>query len=128
VDQPVSFATITTVLNPPVIIYVSGASTIDLSNNVINEGNNAADFRLLVNGAIPIDLGTGGHAVEFTGVLYAPKVDLVSPGCMFLPNGSVTVNTFRCQGGPNFTARYDDALSEVTSDWHVVDWHEIPSG
>jgi hypothetical protein len=128
VNVPVTFASTTTVSNGPVIIYVSGSSaSISFSGASINTGGQASNFRLLVIGAVPIDTGAGSHNGDFTGVLYAPKSDIVSDGCKFSPNGSLTLNSFTCNGGPNFVMKYDDSLRSLVSSWDTTNWQEIPS-
>jgi hypothetical protein len=128
VGVPVTFASTTTVSNGPVIIYVSGSSaSISFSDASINTGGKASDFRLLVVGSISIDPGNGSHNGQFTGVLYAPKSDLTSNGCKFTPNGSLVLNSLTCNGGPNFSMKYDDSLRSLVSSWETTNWQEIPS-
>ena len=112
-------------MNGPVIIYVSGTGSVDLSSTAINQTGSAANFRILVNGPLSVDLGTGSHGGAMRGVLFAPQSDLTSNGCKFVPDGSVVVNSYRCNGGPHMDVRYDETLLAVTGAWNTVDWHEI---
>ena len=91
----------TTIVNGPVIIYVSGTGSVDLGSASINQTGSAANFRILVNGPLSVDLGTGSHGGAMRGVLFAPQSDLTSNGCKFVPDGSVVVNSYRCNGGPH---------------------------
>ena len=127
--QDIEFSTssATTVSNGPVIIYVDGTGSVDLSDASINQTGNAAHFRILVNGPLDVDLGNRVARWGMRGVLYAPQSDLVANGCKFTPDGSVVVNSYRCNGGPHMDVRYDESLLEVTGAWVTEDWHEVAS-
>ncbi|MGC1513030.1 MAG: hypothetical protein WA797_08970, partial [Acidimicrobiales bacterium] len=75
-----------------------------------------------------IDVGNGSHVGDFTGILYAPKADMVVNGGQLSVNGTMTLNSLTVNGNPNFDLRYDDSLIEIVStSWVVVDYQEVPS-
>ena len=42
--------------------------------------------------------------------------------------GSLTLNSIRVDGNPNFTVGYDGAVASILSqNWRVRHWHEVPS-
>ncbi len=117
------------IVNGPVIIYVDGNDRIiDLAEVSINLGGRSADLQILMAGTGAIDVGNGSHVGDFTGILYAPKADMVVNGGQLSVNGTMTLNSLTVNGNPNFDLRYDDSLIEIVStSWVVVDYQEVPS-
>ena len=127
-DTAVTFSGTITVFNGPVIIYVGPGHTVAMDEASINRGPNthAKDFQLLKAGSG--DITVRGAAI--TGVIYAPSANIPNvSGGEFTLDGSLTINSIRINGGPNFHVAYDDDLTTLGSQlWKVQDWTEIPSG
>jgi len=86
---------------------------------------NALDY---IDGTGAVDVGNGSHATDFTGVLYAPGSDVTVNGGLAV-RGSLTVNSLRVNGAPNFILAYDLGLQAVIDqNWRVERWREVPSG
>ncbi len=117
------------IVNGPVVIYLDGDDrTVDLDSISINLGGKASDLQILMAGTGTIDVGNGSHVGDFTGILYAPKADMVINGGQLEVDGTMTLNSLTVNGNPNFDLRYDDALIEIVStNWVVVDYQEVPS-
>ncbi len=117
------------IVNGPVVIYVDGNDrTIDLEDVSINLGGTASNVQIMMAGTGTVDVGNGSHVGDFTGILYAPKADMVVNGGQLAVNGTMTLNSLTVNGNPNFDLRYDDALIEIVStSWVVVDYQEVPS-
>ncbi|MDQ1402592.1 MAG: hypothetical protein QOG03_908 [Actinomycetota bacterium] len=126
----VSFSGTISVTNGPVVIYIGSGVSVSMADATINRGagTHGKDFIIEKVGADVFDVGNGSHAVNMNGVLDAPQVDLTVDGGQMTIDGSITVNSFRVNGNPNFTMNYDDSIATITtSSWSVSDWQEIPS-
>jgi hypothetical protein len=126
-DMDVTFAGTVTVLNPPALVYVTANHALRMADSVVNDGGRGNDLQIYKDGSGDISLGNGSHATQATAVLYAPESQLtVNGGETWY--GSITVNSVKVNGAPNFTLGYDQNLeSELTQDWMVSHWHEVPS-
>jgi Tfp pilus assembly protein PilX len=132
-NQNVTFSGTITVSNGPLVVYVGPNYSVSMSDAVINMGSGAGttaagNFQLLKAGTGSFTVGTGSHAAQVTGAIYAPSSNLTVDGGHMYMNGSLTVNQLTIDGNPNFTFYYDDALQTITQDsWSVSGWHEIPA-
>ncbi|HEX2850624.1 MAG TPA: hypothetical protein VHN98_08725, partial [Acidimicrobiales bacterium] len=113
------------VVNPPLVLYVGKGVTLDLSSAVINAGGNAANVVIQKEGtdavtldpAVPV-LGTPA-AVSFSGVLYAPQVDLRMASSKWF-TGSIVANSVTVSGNPVLRIGYDLGLqTQNTQTWIV---------
>jgi hypothetical protein len=126
-DQNVTFSGNVSVINPPAVIYVTADHSLHMADSILNAGGRAKDLMIFKAGGGTLEPGNGSHAVAMTGVLYAPESEItVSGGATFY--GSITVNSVRVNGAPNFTLGYDESLASVfTQNWRVLHWQEVPS-
>lgn len=127
-DRDVSFAGTVTVTSPPLLVYVTADHALTMAGSVVNQGGRGVDVQIYKDGTGALDVGDGSHAADFTGVLYAPGSDLTVNGGMAV-RGSLTVNSLRVNGAPNYTLAYDLGLQAVLDrNWRVGRWREVPSG
>lgn len=61
----------------------------------------------------------------YAGILYAPDAYLTNNGCKSSFLGSVTINTYTCNGSPNLTFWYDSQLKYDFGDWQVSGYQQI---
>lgn len=61
----------------------------------------------------------------FAGILYAPDAYLTNNGCKSSFLGSVTINTYTCNGSPNLTFWYDSLLNYDFGNWQVSGYQQI---
>lgn len=126
-DMDVTFTGTVTVINPPALVYVTADHALQMADSVVNDGGRGNDLQIYKDGSGAISLGNGAHAAEATAVLYAPESQLTINGGETW-YGSITVNSVKVNGAPNFTLGYDQNLeSELAQDWTVSHWHEVPS-
>lgn len=126
-NENVTFSETVTVTSPPVIIYITGDHGLTMAGAVVNQGGRGVDLQIYKDGAGALDMGSGANAAKFTGVLYAPRTDLTVNGGIDV-RGSLTVNSLRVNGAPNFTLAYDLGLRSVLDqDWRAGRWREVPS-
>lgn len=126
-NENVTFSGTVTVTSPPVVIYITGNHSLTMADAVVNQGGRGVDLQIYKDGSGALDMGSGAHAAKFTGVLYAPRTDLTVNGGIDL-RGSLTVNSLRVNGAPNFTLAYDLGLRNVLDrDWRAGRWREVPS-
>lgn len=126
-DQNVRFTGTVTIANPPALVYVAANRSLSLADATINSGGYGGDLQIYKAGTGQLDVGNGGHAADVTAVLYAPQSELVVNGGeeWF---GSITVNSVKINGAPNFVVGYDRRLTSIlTQNWRVSHWHEVPS-
>jgi len=122
------FAGNVTVVAPPLIVYITADRGLTMADAVVNQGGRGIDVQIYKDGTGPIEPGNGTHAVDLTGVLYAPGSELTVNGNMAV-RGSLTVNSLRINGAPNYTLAYDLGLRAVIDqDWKIGRWREVPSG
>jgi hypothetical protein len=126
-NQDVTFSGSVSVINPPAIIYVTANHTLGMADSTLNAGGSAGDLQIYKAGSGAVNFGNGSHAANGTAVLYAPESEItVNGGASWI--GSITVNSVRVNGAPNFTLGYDQRLSSIlTQNWRVTHWHEVPS-
>ncbi|MGK2958922.1 MAG: DUF7305 domain-containing protein [Acidimicrobiales bacterium] len=117
------------IINGPVVIYVDGNNRkVNLADISINNGGAPAALQIMMAGTGTIEVGNGSHVGDFSGILYAPKADMVINGGQLEVNGTMTLNSLTVNGNPNFSMAYDDALVEIVStNWVVVNYQEVPS-
>lgn len=126
-SQNVQFTGTVTVLNPPAIVYISADYSLSLADATINAGGYSGDLQIYKAGSGDLDVGNGGHAADVTAVLYAPESELVVNGGEEW-YGSLSVNSVKVNGAPNFVVGYDRRLTAIlTQNWRVSHWHEVPS-
>ncbi|MDQ1438987.1 MAG: hypothetical protein QOK43_2616 [Acidimicrobiaceae bacterium] len=126
-DHDVSFVGNVTVINPPAIVYVTADHRLTMADSTVNQGGRGNDLQIYKAGSGALDFGNGSHATTTTAVLYAPASELtLNGGATWF--GSITVNSVKVNGAPNFTLGYDQNLSaELVRNWTVSHWHEVPS-
>lgn len=101
---------------------------VSIANSDVNLNGDPTKLRVYMSGAGSILEGNGAHAGSYTGIMYAPSADATGNACKADWRGSIVVNTFTCNGGPNVKVWYDNRIqSIVASSWSVSDWTEIPS-
>ena len=61
----------------------------------------------------------------FAGILYAPDAYLTNNGCKSSFLGTVTINTYTCNGSPNLTFWYDSQLNYDFGDYQVSGYQQI---
>lgn len=61
----------------------------------------------------------------FAGVLYAPDAYLTNNGCKSSFLGTVTINTYTCQGSPNLNFWYDSTLNYDFGSWQISGYQQI---
>jgi hypothetical protein len=61
----------------------------------------------------------------FAGILYAPDAYLTNNGCKSSFLGSVTINTYTCNGSPNLNFWYDSQLQYDFGAWQVSGFQQI---
>lgn len=117
------------IINGPVVIYIDGSNRkVDLADISINNGGAPAALQIMMAGTGTIEVGDGSHVGDFSGIIYAPKADMVINGGQLEVSGTMTLNSLTVNGNPNFSLAYDDALVEiVSSNWVVVNYQEVPS-
>lgn len=117
------------IVNGPVVIYTDGENkSVNLADISINRGGAASALQILMAGTGTVKVGNGSHVGDFTGIIYAPKADMVINGGQLQYNGTLTLNSLTVNGNPNFELKYDDALIEIVStNWMVTHYQEIPS-
>ncbi len=126
-NEDVTFSGTVTVSSPPVIIYITGGRSLTMAGAVVNHGGKGVDLQIYKDGAGALDMGDGARSAKFTGVLYAPGTDLTVNGGIEV-RGSLTVNSLRVNGAPNFTLAYDLGLTTLLDrDWRAGRWREVPS-
>lgn len=126
-DMDVTFVGTVTVINPPALVYVTANHALQMADSVVNDGGRGNDLQIYKDGSGDVSLGNGAHATQATAVLYAPESQLTINGGEEW-YGSITVNSVKVNGAPNFTLGYDQNLqSELAQDWTVSHWHEVPS-
>lgn len=129
-DKNVKIVGTLSVINPPLIIYVTGAHSLDLSDTALraNSGNSAINLQLYVDGGkILMPSGDTSGNIGFSGILYAPKSDVVVNGGLHW-TGAMVVNSISVNGAPNFLLEYDANLATyLGKDWSVSRYAEIPS-
>ena len=126
-DQNVTLQGTVTVVDGPVVIYITANHSLSMSGAVLNQSGRSTDLQIYKDGTGAIDPGNGSHAVYFNGILYAPGSDLTFHGGETY-YGSLTLNSIRVDGNPNFTVGYDGAVASILSqNWRVRHWHEVPS-
>lgn len=124
-DRDVVFSGTATVVNPPFVLYVRDDRALDLAGSVVNQGGASADVQVYKEGDGAVILGNGAHATDFTGVIYAPQADMTVNGSGKL-SGSVTANSLKVNGNPNFTFAYDTSLGRVVKkNWAVENWRQV---
>jgi hypothetical protein len=102
--------------------------TVSISDATVNLNGDPTKLRVYLSGGT-VDPGNGGHAGDFTGILYAPNAQEVSPACKANWRGALVLNTFTCDGGPHLQVHYDSRIQSLTQDsWTVTNYTEIPSG
>jgi hypothetical protein len=126
-NQDVTFAGTVSVINPPAVVYITADHALRMADSTVNDGGRGNNLQIYKDGSGALELGNGSHAVEATAVLYAPQTELtVNGGEDWF--GSLTVNSVKVNGAPNFTLGYDQNLTaELTQNWRISHWHEIPS-
>jgi hypothetical protein len=126
-SQDVTISGEVTVVNGPLLLYVTGENALDMTGSVVNKGQRAGNVRVFKEGSGALVIGNGSHAADFTGVLHAPRSDVTINGGEQV-NGSLNVNAIKINGSPNFTLAYDTSLgSIIQTPWTVTDWREVPS-
>lgn len=131
-EQNISFATggNITILNPPLKIWVGANFAVSIEGASINTaaGSRGKDFILEKAGTGAFEVGEGSNAGSLFGVVYAPSTDMTVDGGQMKVDGSLTLNSFRVNGTPNFELRYDDTIQTIlATNWEVRNWREIPS-
>lgn len=131
-ERNISFATggNITILNPPLKIWVGANYAVSIADAAINTGagSKGKDFILEKAGTGVFDVGQGSHAGSLFGIVYAPSTDITVDGGQMYVDGSLTLNSFRVNGNPNFELRYDDTIQTIlATNWEVRNWREIPS-
>lgn len=126
-DQDVTFSGVVTVTSGPFILYITANHALTMANAEVNSGGAGANVQIYKIGTGVLDTGSGAHATDFTGVLYAPSTDLTVNGDgVFV--GALVLNSMRMNGAPNLTVVYDLGLKSIVSqDWKISDWREVPS-
>ena len=105
---------------------VSNAAILTAINT--GAGSKGKDFILEKAGTGVFDVGQGSHAGSLFGIVYAPSTDITVDGGQMYVDGSLTLNSFRVNGNPNFELRYDDTIQTIlATNWEVRNWREIPS-
>lgn len=61
----------------------------------------------------------------YAGILYAPDAYLTNNGCKSSFLGTVTINTYTCNGSPNLTFWYDSSLKYDFGSWQVSGYQQI---
>ncbi len=117
------------IVNGPVVIYTDGNNRkVNLAGISMNNGGTPAALQIMMAGTGTIEVGNGSHVGDFSGIIYAPKADMVINGGQLEVSGTMTLNSLTVNGNPNFSLAYDDALVEiVSSNWVVVNYQEVPS-
>jgi hypothetical protein len=64
----------------------------------------------------------------YGGTIYAPKASLTGDGCQSVYYGSLVLDSFRCNGGPNLTINYDTDLNYLYGPWSTSGYVQIPPG
>jgi hypothetical protein len=131
----VTFSGTVTVLNPPLIVYVTNNHSVSIADASLNTVTASGvgtpkgkDFILYKSGNGAFDVGNGSHAGTVVGVVYAPDTDVTINGGQASFTGSLTLNQLRINGNPNFSMQYDDTIASITvGSWKVTDWREVPS-
>lgn len=126
-DQDVTFTGAVSVFNGPLVLYITADHALSMSGATVNTGGASSLLQIFKDGAGALSLGNGAGAASANAVLYAPATDLtVNGGAQWF--GSITVNSMRVNGAPNFTLGYDLGLRSILSQgWRVLHWREIPS-
>jgi Tfp pilus assembly protein PilX len=102
--------------------------TVSISDATVNLNGDPTKLRVYLKGG-SVDPGNGGHAGDFTGIMWAPNAQEVNPACMANWRGALVVDTFTCNGGPHLQVHYDTRIQSITqSSWTVTNYTEIPSG
>ncbi len=127
-NQDVSFVGTVTITSTPVIVYITANHKLTMADAVVNKGGRGIDLQVYKDGSGALEMGSGSHGADFTGVLYAPGTDLTVNGGMAV-RGALAVNSLRVNGAPNYTLAYDLGLRAVLDqNWRVGRWREVPSG
>ncbi|HZQ28068.1 MAG TPA: hypothetical protein VFA94_10260 [Acidimicrobiales bacterium] len=126
-DQDVIFTGTTTIFNGPLVLYITADHKLSMDSATVNAGAASSLLQIYKDGAGALSLGNGASATNTSAVLYAPATDLtVNGGAQWF--GSITVNSMRINGAPNFTLGYDLGLRSILSqNWRVLHWREVPS-
>lgn len=123
-DRDVVFSGTATVANPPFLLYLRDDRALDLAGSVVNQGGLSAHVQVYKEGEGAVSLGSGAGATDFTGVLYAPQAEVTVNGSGRF-SGSVTANSLKVNGNPNFTFAYDTSLGRIVdSNWAVENWRQ----
>jgi hypothetical protein len=123
----------------PVVIYeippAGGASTLTLTGLSMLPSDIPTNLQIFKSGpgSIVTDtdtdsfFGFGSDRVTFIGVLYAPESSLNSPNCGMSIRGSITVDTFICDGEfPSLSLAYDSGVGGLLSDrWSMANYREV---
>jgi hypothetical protein len=121
----------------PVIIYMENgdggtgpATTLHLAGLSMTVPGEPSALFILKAGSGAVDIGDGSSpATSLSGVVYAPRATLTSSTCNMSVAGSMTLDTFACDGDTSqFTLAYDDRVAALLSNaWKPSDFHEIPT-
>jgi Tfp pilus assembly protein PilX len=124
-NQTVSFQSMTTVTNGPVIIYVTTGS-VDPGCGTINSGGTAVNFQLYVT---PSENWTwnGSCRTNITGAIYAPHASITVDGGKFDMTGAIVADQARINGVPNSAFTDVTLNSIVVTNWRVSSYHEVSS-
>ncbi|MGH9055252.1 MAG: DUF7305 domain-containing protein, partial [Acidimicrobiales bacterium] len=68
---------------------------------------------------------SNGQGFCFSGVLYAPNAQLTANGCKSQYYGSIVINTFTCNGGPNLGFWYDSQFGQLYGNWVTSGYQQI---
>lgn len=132
-SQDITFSGTVTV-SGPVVIYMKNPTTgnqtsdLNLSGATVNSGGDPTNLQIFKIGSGEVNPGNGSHAVNFSGIVYAPGADMTVNGGQLTWTGSLTLNTFTVNGTPNLNFNYDQrVLALVLQNWKIQDYTEIPS-
>ncbi len=72
------------------------------------------------------DSSGASNAYVLGGIVDAPDAYLVGNGCKSTYYGALIINTLACNGAPNLTVYYDDALNAVKGAWQSSGYRQVP--
>lgn len=84
----------------------------------------ATDFQLFTNSNGTVG-NANGSGYDFGGILYAPAAAATEDGCKSNYYGAIILDSFTCNGSPNYTFNYDNALFNDYGPWVTGNYAQI---
>ena len=125
---PVVFAGEVTVDAPPLIVHVGSGVALTLDDAVVNDGGQAASFRLHVAGEAgdPVDTISATNA-DLTGLVYGPGRSLTTSATTVV--GSLTLDRLDLTRGGRLTITADPTIAPLGSaGWRITDLQPTAPG